>query len=78
MPIVSVPLLFAICGFRSSQKSVLTGMGAGFITVVCWNVWMTELNIDSVIPGVVANILFSKARINISLFCICSFPNYLR
>ena len=58
MPIVSVPLLFAICGFRSSQKSVLTGMGAGFITVVCWNVWMTELNIDSVIPGVVANILF--------------------
>lgn len=34
MPLVSVPFIFSIIGFRSSAKSVLIGMLAGFITVV--------------------------------------------
>ena len=36
MPIVSVPLMLMILGFRSSTKSVLIGMGTAFVTVVTW------------------------------------------
>ena len=58
MPIVSVPFMFSIFGFRSSGKSVLIGMGAGFITVVLWEIFLRGHTVDSVIPGMVANIIF--------------------
>jgi Na+/proline symporter len=63
MPIVSVPLLLAIFGFRSNSKSVLTGMIVGFITVIYFEI-MTD--IDSLIPGMVANIIFFIASHYIS------------
>lgn len=56
MPIVSVPLLFAVFGFRSTSVSVLTGMFGGFITVIIFK--LSGIDIDSVIPGVIANTVF--------------------
>ena len=36
MPIVSVPLLLAILGFRTTKRAVLIGMAAGLTTVLVW------------------------------------------
>jgi len=60
MPIVTVPLLLAIFGFRSTTRSVLLGMGAGFVTVLLWrNVpFIANTGINSVIPGMLANLVF--------------------
>ncbi len=55
MPIVTVPLLLAIFGFRSTNKSVLIGMSAGFITVVIMNLFS---DIDSLMFGMLANLIF--------------------
>lgn len=57
MPVVSVPLFFAIIGFRSSSTSVLMGMLGGGLTNICWSIWMSHTGIDSVIPGIVGNIV---------------------
>ena len=57
-PIVTVPLMLAIFGFRSTTKSVLVGMSAGFITVIMWRVYIQpNINIDSIIPATFANLL---------------------
>jgi Na+/proline symporter/signal transduction histidine kinase len=56
MPIVSVPLLFAIFGFRSTNKSVLTGMFSGFMVVIIFTI--LDTGIDIVIPGVIGNAIF--------------------
>ena len=53
MPIVTVPLLMAILGFRSSTLAVLLGMGMGFVTVICWP--LIFKGGDSIIPGILAN-----------------------
>ena len=55
MPIVSVPLILAIFGFRSSSRAVLIGMTAGFITVMYFKFFS---EIDSIVPGMVANTIF--------------------
>jgi len=55
MPIVSVPLILAIFGFRSSSRAVLIGMTAGFITVMYFKFFS---EIDSIVPGMVANAIF--------------------
>eukprot|EP01132_Coremiostelium_polycephalum_P000250 gene250-330_t len=55
MPVVTVPLLLAILGFRSSPASVLTGMGIGFATAISWPfIFKTT---DGIIPGVIANLI---------------------
>lgn len=56
MPIVSTPLILAIFGFRSQSKAVLTGMGAGFITVLLLKIYYPEVN--NIILGMLANMLF--------------------
>lgn len=58
MPIVTVPLLLAIFGFRSTPRAVLIGMAAGFVTVTLWDNLLEYTGINSVIPGMVANLLF--------------------
>lgn len=58
MPIVTVPFIFTIIGFRSSGKSVLIGMISGFITVIIWRMFFMNTGVDSVIPGIIANLLF--------------------
>ena len=56
MPIVTVPFLLAVFGFRSEEKPVLIGMSAGLVTVLSINI--LGLDIDKVIPGMIANALF--------------------
>jgi len=58
MPIVTVPLLLAIFGFRSTSKAVLIGITAGFITVLLWDQLFGYLGVDKLIPGMIANLLF--------------------
>ena len=57
MPIVTVPLLLAIFGFRSTTRAVLIGMSAGFITVVGWDYILGHTGIKSLIPGMLANLV---------------------
>jgi signal transduction histidine kinase len=56
--IVSVPLILAILGFRSTKKSLLTGMSASFCTIVLWKIFSPENGIDGVIPGMLVNLVF--------------------
>lgn len=58
MPIVTVPLLLAIFGFRSSSRAVLIGMGAGGITVLLWDLYLAYTGINSIVPGMLANVAF--------------------
>ncbi|PCJ29043.1 MAG: hypothetical protein COA94_02725, partial [Rickettsiales bacterium] len=44
MPIVSTPFMLTVFGFRSTGKSVLIGMGGGFITVVAWKAMGIQAN----------------------------------
>ena len=55
MPVVSVPFLLAILGFRSSSKAVLIGMFAGFITAVSFKV--LNVKMEPIVPAMVANLL---------------------
>ena len=48
----------AVLGFRTSSKSVLIGMAAGFITVVAWMIILSDSEIDALVPGVFANFIF--------------------
>jgi Na+/proline symporter len=58
MPIVSVPLLMAIFGFRSTPRAVLIGMAAGGIAVVLWDHYLADIGLDGIVPGMVANLAF--------------------
>jgi hypothetical protein len=58
-PVVAIPLIFAIFGFRSSGKSVLIGMIAAIITIFVWKLKIEQhTDIDSFVPGVAASIIF--------------------
>jgi hypothetical protein len=56
MPIVTVPMVLAILGFRSQPPPVLIGMAAGLMMVIVWSIY--GKNADSVIPGMLTNLLF--------------------
>jgi Na+/proline symporter len=58
IPIVSIPLLLAVFGFRSRSRPVLIGMGAGLATVIIWNSYFTYTGVNSVVPGMLANLIF--------------------
>jgi Na+/proline symporter/signal transduction histidine kinase len=58
MPVVSVPFIFAILGFRSTATSVLIGMTAGISTVLLWEFFLKGAIIDGVVPAMFANFLF--------------------
>lgn len=59
-PIITVPLLLAIFGFRTSTKSVIVGILFGISTVLCWDYVRDILGIskqiDSFIPGMLAHL----------------------
>jgi len=58
-PIVAIPLMLAILGFRSTEKAVLIGMAAGLITVIVWRAFfMDATGVDSIVPGMIGNIIF--------------------
>jgi len=59
IPIIDVPLILAILGFRSTTKAVLIGMIAGLIGVIIWRIFfMDATNVDSILPGMVINTVF--------------------
>lgn len=57
MPIVITPFTMAILGFRSSEKSVLLGMVAGFTTVLVWDYVLEIKAANSTIFGILANLI---------------------
>jgi Na+/proline symporter/signal transduction histidine kinase len=56
MIVVTIPFIMAILGFRSTTKSVIIGMAAGVFTVLIWS-HFGQPEIDSVLPGMVANMI---------------------
>ncbi|PCJ27581.1 MAG: hypothetical protein COA94_03815 [Rickettsiales bacterium] len=56
MPVVTVPVMLTILGFRSSTKSVLIGMGAGFGTVVIWR--LLSIQADCIAFSMLVNLIF--------------------
>lgn len=58
MPVVTVPFIMALLGFRSTGKSVLLGMFAGFLTVVLWDYIFFKpfFNLDSLVPAMISNL----------------------
>jgi len=58
LPIVTVPLLLAIFGFRSTAKAVLIGMVSGFVTVLYFSVFSEKYNIIPGIPGTLISLVF--------------------
>lgn len=58
MPIVTVPFIMAIFGYRTPyEQAVLCGMGAGLAVVVLWN-YLDITVIDNVVPAMAANSKF--------------------
>jgi len=56
--IISIPIFFAIFGFRSSELSVLIGMGASIISMIIYQWKFAVPAMDFFIPGVFTNIVF--------------------
>jgi len=55
MPIVTVPFIVSILGFKTTAKSVLLGMMSGFITVLFWDYVLQVSSVNSVPIGMLAN-----------------------
>ena len=58
MTIVTVPLLLALLGFRSSTRAVLIGMLAGSVATAIWYARFENTYIHPVVLGMAANLLF--------------------
>ena len=58
MPVITVPLTFAILGFRTTFRVFIISMISGIVTVIIWRWQIQDITgIDSVIPGLFANFL---------------------
>jgi len=59
MPVVTVPFIMALLGFRSTGKSVLLGMFTGFLTVILWDYVFSKpfFNLDSLVPAMISNLV---------------------
>ena len=56
MPVVTVPFIMALLGFRSTEKPVLLGMVAGITTVLVWN-YLKITIVNSVPVGMFINLI---------------------
>ena len=57
MPIVTVPLILAIFGFRSSTRAVIIGMLSGALCASFWSIYVQPTTgVDSVIPAMIINL----------------------
>lgn len=57
MPIVTVPFIMAILGYRTPyEKAVLGGMGAGLSVVLLWNYYDITV-IDNIVPAILVNLV---------------------
>ncbi len=58
MPVITVPLVMAIFGFRSTQRVFLIGIFIAIIMVVFWKSYVQPITgINSLIPGMLANLI---------------------
>jgi Na+/proline symporter len=57
MPIVTVPLIMAICGFRSSNRAALVGIIFGFTVALIWKIFPGYTEIHSIALGMLANLI---------------------
>ncbi|NRB10439.1 MAG: hypothetical protein HRU35_02325 [Rickettsiaceae bacterium] len=55
--VLTVPLLFALFGFRSSSKSFLIAVTCGVTITTIWRIYFADSGIDSAIPGMLANFI---------------------
>ena len=55
-PIIVVPMLLTIFGFRTSKRVIYIGIGAGFAITTFLLIYFK--NIDSFFPGILANLIF--------------------
>jgi Na+/proline symporter len=55
-PVVTMPLLVTILGFRTTGKSALSGMGAGFFTVIIWKI--AGIDFEPIVPAMLVNLTF--------------------
>ncbi|ACE05779.1 hypothetical protein Aasi_0355 [Candidatus Amoebophilus asiaticus 5a2] len=56
MPLVDVPVLLTVFGFRTSKRSMLIGITAGFVTTAFLMIFFKDVN--SFVPGTLANLIF--------------------
>ncbi|NRB10387.1 MAG: sodium:solute symporter family protein [Rickettsiaceae bacterium] len=57
MPVVTVPLVLAIFGFRTSKKIVMISITLAVTSVVLWKIFIQPITeIDSLIPGIFTNL----------------------
>jgi Na+/proline symporter len=56
MPILTVPMLLTIFGFRTSKRVMYIGMGAGFVITAFLLLYFKDVN--SFVPGLLTNLTF--------------------
>ena len=57
-PVITMPLMLAIFGFRTTPRVALLAITTGIMTVIIWRIYIQPLtDIDSIIPGTIANLL---------------------
>ena len=57
MPVVSVPFVMAILGFRSTEKSVILGMAAGLIAVIIGTFVLDTPDVNNIFIATLANLV---------------------
>ncbi len=58
MPVVTVPLMLSILGFRSVTKAVLIAMFSGITMVIIWKCYIQPITgVESVIPAMITNLI---------------------
>lgn len=55
--IISVPFVFAVLGFRSSGKSVLSGMSGALITIIICRTFLGQTAVQSFVPSLIASVV---------------------
>ncbi|MCC8462522.1 MAG: alkaline phosphatase [Rickettsia endosymbiont of Ecitomorpha arachnoides] len=61
LPLITLPLILLIYGFKSSAKSFFIGMIAAILTIILWQVFSLRavLGIYPILPATIVNLLFS-------------------
>ena len=60
MPVVTIPLIITILGFRTKTKAILTGMAAGVVTIIIWK-YILKINADPIVFAMGVNFIFIMA-----------------
>ncbi|EAA26472.1 sodium/pantothenate symporter [Rickettsia sibirica 246] len=60
LPLITLPLILLIYGFKSSAKSVVIGMITAILTIILWQIFSSRavLGIYPILPATIVNLLF--------------------